>query len=225
MKKEDYEKWIKEKIEKERITQEEYRKEKRLAFKEKIDSSPILYLERAGIPKRYWNASLVNCKLPKPILDDTSKFLKGEYQGLFLTGIYGCGKTYLSCALGIELILNQYKQVKFRSVPKFLHDIRTSFNNPSAPSENAIVKELCDTEYLILDDLGAEKTSDFSLDRLYLLIDHRYTNILPTIITSNLDLNRIRDEIHDRIGSRIVEMCEYLELPEKDYRVEFKKRR
>lgn len=219
MTQEQYDKWMKEKVERDKESQNEYQKQREADRRAKVDGDPLGVLEKAGIPQKYWRASLTSCHLPKPIIEDTSKFLQGEYPGLFLTGIYGCGKTYLACALGIELLLNQYKGVVFCSVPQFLHQIRSSFNNTGVKSEKEIVDTLMYRDYVIMDDLGAEKVSDFSLDRLYLVIDYRYSNEKPTIITSNLDLNEIRDRIHDRLGSRIAEMCECLMLPEKDYRV------
>ena len=84
------------------------------------------------------------------------------------------------------------------------------------------MNKLNSVELLTLDDLGAEKISDFTVDRLYLIIDSRYSNMKKIIITSNLTLNDIKNKIHDRLASRIGEMCKIIIMPNKDLRIELK---
>ena len=111
------------------------------------------------------------------------------------------------------------KFIYFKSVPELFQEIRATFNTIGG-GENEIIKKFINVKCLILDDLGAEKTSDFTLDRLYLIIDGRYSEERLTIITSNLSLDDIKDKIHDRLASRISEMCRVVVLPNKDLRVE-----
>ena len=59
---------------------------------------------------------------------------------------------------------------------------------------------------LILDDLGAEKPSDWVKEQLYVIINRRYENMLPTIITTNCTMNELKDRIGERTASRIIEM-------------------
>lgn len=183
------------------------------------------YMQRVGIGERFLSAELSKIKkLPKNILKIAEDFINGKYEGLFLTGGVGSGKTYLSCSIARELLLNG-KYVIFITVPKLLQRIRESFNREEGITEGKIIKRLSNIEYLILDDLGTEKRSDFSLDRLYLIINNRYENRKSLIITSNLSLQEISEKIHDRIASRIAEMCKIVRFPEVDLRIELKKER
>ena len=72
---------------------------------------------------------------------------------------------------------------------------------------------------LILDDIGVERVSDFVLETLYRVINYRYVNMLPTIFTSNLNIQELADKIGDRSVSRIVEMCGVVELTGSDRRL------
>ena len=70
-----------------------------------------------------------------------------------------------------------------------------------------------------MDDMGAEKTTDWSMSTLYVLIDKRYSEMMPTIITSNLTVAEVADKVGDRIASRIAGMCKVIELKGKDRRL------
>lgn len=74
-----------------------------------------------------------------------------------------------------------------------------------------IIQNLVDYPLLIIDDLGIERNSEFALEQVYNVIDSRYCKMLPLIVTTNLGLNEMKaadlDTAHQRIYSRILEMC------------------
>jgi DNA replication protein DnaC len=72
---------------------------------------------------------------------------------------------------------------------------------------------------LVLDDLGVEKTTDWALQTLYVILNNRYTNYRQTIITSNLTLEEIGNKLGDRIASRIAGMCSIIQMKGKDKRI------
>ena len=82
-----------------------------------------------------------------------------------------------------------------------------------------MLKDYFNTPLLILDDLGAEKTTDWALQSLYIIINKRLSEELQTIITSNLSLDELRDKIGDRIASRIAGMCKIVKLTGRDRRL------
>ena len=84
-------------------------------------------------------------------------------------------------------------------------------------TESDVLDKYSSCELLILDDLGSEKTSDFTIQSLYLIIDRRYRNLKPTIITTNLTLPEIGEKIDARIASRLSEM-KVIEINMPDYR-------
>jgi DNA replication protein DnaC len=71
---------------------------------------------------------------------------------------------------------------------------------------------------LLLDDLGAAKGSEWVEEVTYRLIDHRYTHCLPTIFTTNVPTNARRDQLGDRVASRLAEMCTRVTLTGTDRR-------
>ena len=75
---------------------------------------------------------------------------------------------------------------------------------------------------LILDDLGVEKTTEWALQALYVVVNRRYLDGRQTIITSNLTLDEVREKLGDRIASRIVGMCHPVRLTGRDRRLQKK---
>lgn len=136
-----------------------------------------------------------------------------EGEGLFVSGPAGSGKTVLAANLLLDikkhLWLNfQDRTLQFVSVPSLFNDLKRSFDSKE-DSQYDILDELNNTWLLVLDDLGVSgKPSDWLLETLYLIINHRYENLLPVIITSNLGLDELSSLYGDtRITSRIDRMC------------------
>ncbi len=71
---------------------------------------------------------------------------------------------------------------------------------------------------LLLDDLGAAKTSEWTEELTYRLINHRYEHMLPTLITTNLPTAELRTALGDRVASRLAEMTERVVLTGPDRR-------
>jgi DNA replication protein DnaC len=98
-------------------------------------------------------------------------------------------------------------------------ELRDSFREKAERSEREIIEHYSNVQLLVLDDLGAEKTSDFALQSLYIIIDKRYSEMRHTIITSNLSVDEIAGKVGDRIASRIAGMCRVIELKGRDRRI------
>lgn len=174
--------------------------------------------DEAQIPKRYMEAQLNHDALPASV----ARFVKGEITGLFLTGIPGSGKTHLACAIGL-LLLREKRWVRFIMVPELFQKLRKTFGDNGMrerTTESDVIETYQKTDVLILDDLGAEKHSDFTVDRLYLIIAKREAEMRPTIITSNLTLNEIGEKMHDRLASRIAGWGGTVVMPKVDRRIQ-----
>lgn len=129
-----------------------------------------------------------------------------------------------------ELLLNIRECFNPAKKPKIRYDQRgwdivegceTLFGSPSELTEKELINYYTNTPFLILDDLGIEKVSDWTLQTLYLILNRRYeeSDERFTIITSNLGLDAISKKLDDRIGSRINGMCKILSLKGKDRRL------
>jgi DNA replication protein DnaC len=97
----------------------------------------------------------------------------------------GLGKTHLGVAI-LQEIAHPDISVEICAVPKFLAQIRARFSPGSHGDPNEILKRCQNADVLLIDDLGAERETEWAIETLYLLIDHRWNDEKPTIVTSNL---------------------------------------
>jgi len=131
--------------------------------------------------------------------------------GFYLHGSAGTGKTHavaavLMDAVGSDAIAGG---VAWANVPRLIEDIRRGFDTAHKPVFRGL--DVFDG-LLLLDDLGAEKPSDWVRERLYCIINNRYENRLPTGVTSNLGIDQLAGQVGSRVASRLCEMCEVIEL-------------
>jgi DNA replication protein DnaC len=98
-------------------------------------------------------------------------------------------------------------------------DIRATYDANASLSESELLEELEGPELLVLDDLGAEKTADWVNDRLYLIVNRRYEECRPIIVTTNLGLDELTEKLGNRIVSRLCETADLWDkFPKEDYR-------
>jgi len=136
---------------------------------------------------------------------------------LVLVGEYGCGKTHLAVAIA-KVVLEQGKSVLVQTVPDLLDNLRTSFD-PKAEtiSFNTLFEDMKTADLLVLDDYGAENTTPWAVEKLFQILNYRYSAALPTVITTNniglegID-GRIRSRLHDK------SLVNVIEINAKDYR-------
>ena len=194
--------------------------------------TPLLKKQKAaGIPKGCRSARLESWDESKsnPYTSDFVRCYLHQPKGsLYLFGPIGTGKTWAACCIGNEL-LAKGKSVKFQSVSGLLLAIRDSFAYESS-SELQILEPFFSPEFLLLDELGDicldgdRKASAFAASRILLLLDRRSRDGGKTVITSNLDLEKLAGWVGDeRVSSRIRGLCGaggIIELEGRDLRFE-----
>lgn len=144
-------------------------------------------------------------------------------QNLILLGGVGTGKTGLGVALVREASLRGMTH-RFGTAADILDAMRPRHDDASKPDTMAAeyaLRSLQTVDLLLLDDLGAEKQTDWAAERLYLVINGRYERELPTIVTSNLTIDQMtamHPEMGARIVSRLLESYELIPLLGDDLR-------
>lgn len=153
-----------------------------------------------------------------------------EKKGLILVGSNGVGKTHLACSIANELMKNGIPVI-YGTLINLLAEIRNSYDLDNNISEMEIIKLYENVDLLIIDDLGKEKTSEWGLEKLFTIINSRYENNLPVIITTNYNQNTLIERISlngeietaKSIISRLYEMCYLVKIDDVDHRIKRKK--
>ena len=135
-------------------------------------------------------------------------------EGFMLTGRVGNGKTHLVRGVAHQ-VRSQYRTVLYTTVPYLLEQLR----GPTGIDMDAVLRAMRRADVVVWDDLGAEKPTDWTLDRLYLLLDARYEGDKPLVVTSNWSPGQLEERMGARIVSRLMEMGPVWEVPGIDYRV------
>jgi|SRR6476646_8954080 len=139
-------------------------------------------------------------------------------RGLWIFGGTGTGKTTLAMLIS-KAALESGKTVAIYSLPKLLARIRRTYDSePGGDSYLSFFERLTSVDLLHIDDLGAEKRSDWVLEQLYALINERYESQKSVLITTNLGHMELEEQIGSRTVSRLTEICEEVELRGDDRR-------
>lgn len=134
---------------------------------------------------------------------------------LVFKGGYGCGKTHLAAAIA-NYRLAMGHSVLFINTPDLLDHLRAAFGPNATTGYDERFEQVRNTRLLILDDLGAQSNSEWAQEKLYQIFNHRYNAHLPTIITTNLEL----EGIEIRIRSRMVDpsLVQIIHIAAPDFR-------
>lgn len=168
------------------------------------------------IPRRYRGVSFD--RPPVPDLDanvvrEVRRFVReidrrlAAGQGLWFIGDVGTGKTTLAMLVS-KAAIDAGHSVAIYSLPRLLAEIRDTYDaDPGERSYMEFFRRLVSVDLLHLEDLGAEKQTDWVLEQLYSLVNERYEQQRSILVTTNLSETELEDQIGHRTVSRIVEMC------------------
>jgi DNA replication protein DnaC len=151
-------------------------------------------------------------------LDENMKSGKGIY---FWSETKGSGKTMLTTALANELIHKHHKTAKFATSLDILGEIRATYDKDSGTSESKLLRDLVSTDFLVIDDFGTERATDWAGEKFYQIVNSRYINNKVTFYTSNWNLKTLKYD--DRITNRVREKSYLVHFPEESIR-EYKAR-
>lgn len=140
-------------------------------------------------------------------------------EGLLMFGNPGNGKSHLAAAI-VNAVIPRGKACVFRSVPALLKKLQETYRADARVSESEILAVLQDADLVVLDDLGAEKMTEWAESMLYYIVDKRYRWRKPLIVTTNCDLEELEERIGTRTFDRLLEMCVLVENRATSYRKE-----
>lgn len=133
---------------------------------------------------------------------------------LLLQGGYGCGKTHLAAAIG-NFAVSMGVPTLFLTVPDLLDTLRFSYDSPEATFEQRF-EEIRTAPLLIMDDFGTQNATSWAQEKLFQIVNYRYVNRLPLVITTNLMLEQIEGRIRSRLEDPNLVTRVFLRAP--DYR-------
>jgi DNA replication protein DnaC len=130
-----------------------------------------------------------------------------EGEGLWLMGNVGTGKTTLAMLVS-KAAVEAGRTVAIYSLPRLLARIRRTYDAEAREqSYLEFFERLTSVDLLHIDDLGAEKRSDWVLEQLYAIVNERYETQRSVVVTTNLDQTALEEQIGPRTVSRLVEIC------------------
>ena len=174
---------------------------------QKAKAEHILSLRKIGLPQGLWGATFDADDSPgSPISKTCRKYVKAWPEmyrrgaGIVFFGGVGTGKTYYAACIANALI-EQERRVLFTTVPDLVSRM-SAFSD----ERDEVISELCAANLVVLDDLGAERDTEFAIEQVFALVSAREQSHKPTIYTTNLSMDELRQcenirrrRIYDRV--------------------------
>jgi DNA replication protein DnaC len=192
-------------------------------------------MNEANIPTRYQHCTIdnfsdyggVNESLQRAVSHARrlTQAFPAVTRGLFFEGQPGVGKTHLAVAVLKEVVQKSGARGLFYDTRDLLRVIRSTYDPSIRTTELQILRPVMTADLLVLDDIGAEKTSEWVEETMNLIVNTRYNERRVTLFTSNYqdipddtDPNTLLSRIGSRMRSRLHEMCEFVSMDGADYR-------
>jgi DNA replication protein DnaC len=183
----------------------------------------------AVIPRRYRDVSFERPPVTdiEPAIVAATRRFAGSIEehleagrGLWFMGPPGTGKTTLAMLVS-QAALKAGRSVAIYSLPRLLNEIRDTHR--AERSHVDLLDRLTEVDLLHIDDIGAQRSTDWVLEELYSIVNGRYEDERSMVVTTNiLDRDELCEQITARTVSRLTEMCDELPLLGHDHRMDLR---
>lgn len=149
-------------------------------------------------------------------------YAENPHGWLLLSGGYGCGKTHLAAAVG-NLRVTHGDTVLFMTSPDLLDHLRSHYAPTAEAGYDDVFERVRNVPLLILDDLGTENQSQWAMEKLFQLLNHRHSHQLATVVTTNIDLETLDPRLRSRLLDESIVRRAQINAP--DYRTSARQQR
>lgn len=166
-----------------------------------------------GVPEVLLGATFETFSVNDDLRDELQAYVANfkdiGAKGYYLDGGVGTGKSHLAAAVTRELVRKRLiNSAYFAYVPKFFDEIRNNFDR-SVEERDEFMERSLHCDLLVMDDLGAERTTEWVRDQLGIIIHMRWANQKPVLVTSNKTMDEYRDLLGERAYSRLRSLTPY----------------
>lgn len=142
----------------------------------------------------------------KFVFENVMNYAKNPFGWLVLKGGFGRGKTHLAAAIA-NYRINHGQPVLFVNTPDLLDHLRAAYSPTADVGFDDRFNQVRNAPILILDDLGTQSNTDWAQEKLYQIFNYRYNARLPTVVTTNQELEAIEGRIRSRlVDHRLVQI-------------------
>ena len=170
----------------------------------------------SGVPRRFLRETSFDRnpvrELDPLVLEDVRRFVRNVAdnvaagRGRWFYGDVGTGKTMLAMLIS-KAALDAGMSVAIYSVPRLLAEIKETYEESSTGSYMDLFRRLCAVDLLHLDGLGAGRRTEWVLEQLYSIVNERWQDERSIVVTTNLDIDELREQVGWRTVSRLMEIC------------------
>lgn len=188
-------------------------REEELKARQRRDRERIQFLlGESGMGKRFYDRTFDSFQKDTPLKKaawNTAMWYATHFEerlkdgkGLIFIGPYGTGKTHLAAAISLYLIRAKFCRVIFKNSYELFADVRRSYNENALLTEYDVLTAFKNCDLLVIDDLGKEKCTEWSMSVLYDIMNYRYEHMKPVMITTNYTFNGLVGALTPFDGSR-----------------------
>ena len=142
-----------------------------------------------------------------------------EYKNLLIMGKTGLGKTFLCNAISMKVLDSGYTVIYISAGRLFKTLQDEQFNRGEEEEYSSFYEDVLNVDLLVIDDLGTEFSTTLVSSQIFNIVNERMVNQRPTIISTNLTPDRIKEQYSDRVLSRLTDEFEFLTLTGDDIRI------